>query len=117
MNLNIDFINVGVNALCVDIVSSGLLRFIVLFRYDRQDKFMYVSNRASFGHLLSAEGFETTHLFNEMWQLTENRWDWEQRYLHPNYSQALAKDFQNEMVRRAPSARRYSHYSHSYGVR
>ena len=59
---------------------------------------MYVSNRANFGHLLSTEGFETTHLFNEMWQLTENRWDWEQRYLHPNYSQALAKDFQNEMV-------------------
>ena len=59
---------------------------------------MYVSNRANFGHLLSLDGFETTHLFNEMWQLTENRWDWEQRYLHVNYSQALAKDFKNEMV-------------------
>ena len=59
---------------------------------------MYVSNRANFGHLLSVESFDTTHLFNEMWQLVENRWDWEQRYLHPNYSQALAKDFQNEMV-------------------
>ena len=60
---------------------------------------MYVSNRANFGHLLSVEGFETTHLFNEMWQITENRWDWEQRYLHPNYSQALAKETENEMVR------------------
>lgn len=61
------------------------------------DKFMYVSNRATFGHLVSTDTFETTHLFNEMWQITENRWDWEQRYLHPNYSQALDKDFVNEM--------------------
>ncbi|XP_037075005.1 procollagen-lysine,2-oxoglutarate 5-dioxygenase 1-like [Pollicipes pollicipes] len=61
------------------------------------DKFMYVSNRASFGHLVSTDAFETTHLFNEMWQITENRWDWEHRYLHPNYSHALDKDTQNEM--------------------
>jgi len=61
------------------------------------DKFMYLSNRATFGHLVSGDGYETTNLFPEMWQLTENRWDWEQRYLHENYSQALDKDTQNEM--------------------
>ncbi|XP_043198093.1 procollagen-lysine,2-oxoglutarate 5-dioxygenase 1-like isoform X1 [Amphibalanus amphitrite] len=78
---------------------SGLLDADMAFCENMRnaDKFMYVSNRANFGHLLSVDSFETSHLFNEMWQITENRWDWEQRYLHANYSQALDKDFQNEM--------------------
>ncbi|XP_043236665.1 procollagen-lysine,2-oxoglutarate 5-dioxygenase 1-like isoform X2 [Amphibalanus amphitrite] len=78
---------------------SGLLDADMAFCENMRnaDKFMYVSNRANFGHLVSVDSFETSHLFNEMWQITENRWDWEQRYLHANYSQALDKDFQNEM--------------------
>lgn len=54
--------------------------------------FLYVTNRAEWGHLVSTENFDTSHLFNEMWQLTENRWDWEQRYLHPNYSLSLQEN-------------------------
>ena len=29
---------------------------------------------------------QTTHLNNEIWEIERNRYDWELRYLHPNYS-------------------------------
>lgn len=54
-----------------------------------QDVFMYVSNRVDFGHLINAENFETHHVNNELYQIFENRWDWEQRYIHENYSESL----------------------------
>ncbi|XP_037093698.1 multifunctional procollagen lysine hydroxylase and glycosyltransferase LH3-like [Pollicipes pollicipes] len=52
-------------------------------------KFLLVSNRANFGHLVDPRGFNTSRLHNEMWQVTTNRWDWEHRYLHQNYSRNL----------------------------
>jgi hypothetical protein len=48
--------------------------------------FIFVTNRLNFGHLVNAEDFPTSHLHNELWELERNRYDWEQRYLHPNYS-------------------------------
>lgn len=51
--------------------------------------FMYVTNRVDWGHLVNADNFETSHKNNEMYQLFDNRWDWELRYLHPNWSQSL----------------------------
>ncbi|XP_069940624.1 procollagen-lysine,2-oxoglutarate 5-dioxygenase 1-like isoform X2 [Cherax quadricarinatus] len=59
--------------------------------------FMYVSNRVDFGHLVNADKFETRRLNNELWQLFDNRWDWEQRYLHPNYTHAVSENTTNEM--------------------
>ncbi|XP_021950567.1 procollagen-lysine,2-oxoglutarate 5-dioxygenase 1 [Folsomia candida] len=53
------------------------------------DVFMYVSNRVDWGHLVNSDNFETTHLYNELYQIFDNRWDWELRYLHPNWSKAL----------------------------
>ncbi|XP_065582274.1 procollagen-lysine,2-oxoglutarate 5-dioxygenase 1-like isoform X1 [Artemia franciscana] len=54
-----------------------------------KDVFMYVSNRLNWGHLINNEEFDTSHLHNEMWEIFNNRWDWELRYLHPNYSHSL----------------------------
>lgn len=51
--------------------------------------FMYVSNRVDFGHLVNSESFDTKHLVPELWEVFNNRWDWEQRYLHVNYTHAL----------------------------
>ena len=48
------------------------------------DVFFYVTNRASFGHLVDSDGFSTEHLNNELWEISRNRWDWEQRYIHVN---------------------------------
>ncbi|XP_071545280.1 procollagen-lysine,2-oxoglutarate 5-dioxygenase 1-like isoform X2 [Panulirus ornatus] len=59
--------------------------------------FMYVSNRVDFGHLVSADKFDTSRLYNELWEVFENRWDWEERYVHPNYTSALAENTTLEM--------------------
>ena len=37
------------------------------------DVFFYVSNRASFGHLVDADGFSTEHLNNELWEILSIR--------------------------------------------
>ena len=56
------------------------------------DVFFYVTNRANFGHLVDADNFNTEHLNNELWEISRNRWDWEQRYIHVNYSQGLEEN-------------------------
>ena len=48
---------------------------------------MYVSNRVDFGHLINADNFDTTRTNSEVYQLFDNRWDWEQRYIHDNYTE------------------------------
>jgi hypothetical protein len=54
---------------------------------------MYVSNQMDFGHLINPDNFETNHTNNELYQVFQNRWDWERRYLHPYYSsQSLAQN-------------------------
>jgi len=55
----------------------------------KNDVYMYVTNRLDWGHLITADNFETTHLNNEMYEIQNNRWDWEKRYLHENYTQSL----------------------------
>ncbi|KAG8231868.1 hypothetical protein J437_LFUL011773 [Ladona fulva] len=52
-----------------------------------KDIFMYVSNREDFGHLINADNFDTSHLHNELYQIFDNRWDFERRYIHENYSE------------------------------
>lgn len=52
-------------------------------------EFIFVTNRLNFGHLVNAEDFETSHLHNELWEMERNRYDWELRYLHPNYSASM----------------------------
>ena len=56
------------------------------------DIFFYISNRASFGHLIDAEGFNTEHLNNELWELSRNRWDWEARYIHADYHKSFEEN-------------------------
>ena len=52
--------------------------------------FFYVSNKVKWGHLVSTEKFNTSHTNNELWEIANNRHDWELRYLHHNYSMYLA---------------------------
>ena len=53
---------------------------------------MLASNRVDFGHLVDPVGFDTSRLHSEMWQIFANRWDWERRYIHQNYSKALEEN-------------------------
>ena len=51
--------------------------------------FFYVTNRDEWGHLVTADNFKTDHLNNELWEIETNRYDWEDRYIHPDYSKNL----------------------------
>ncbi|XP_028848961.1 procollagen-lysine,2-oxoglutarate 5-dioxygenase 1 [Denticeps clupeoides] len=51
-----------------------------------QGIFMYVTNLHTFGRVLSTENYQTNHLHNDLWQIFENPVEWEERYIHQNYS-------------------------------
>ncbi|XP_073327136.1 procollagen-lysine,2-oxoglutarate 5-dioxygenase 1 isoform X2 [Pagrus major] len=48
--------------------------------------FMYVNNMHTFGRILSTENYQTVHLHNDLWQIFENPVDWQERYIHENYT-------------------------------
>lgn len=54
-----------------------------------QGIFMYVSNVIDYGHLVNSETYSTDHLHNDLYEIHTNKLDWERRYLHENYTQAL----------------------------
>lgn len=56
--------------------------------------FMYVSNLHEYGHLISPDNYETHHLHNDLYNIFENRLEWEQKYLHENYSRNTDPDTQ-----------------------
>ncbi|KAH3821107.1 procollagen-lysine,2-oxoglutarate 5-dioxygenase 1-like isoform X1 [Dreissena polymorpha] len=57
-----------------------------------QGRFMLVTNRDWYGHLIYYDEFETSHLHNELYEILRNPYDWEKRYIHTNYSQSLEKE-------------------------
>lgn len=54
-----------------------------------QGVFMYVTNQQPFGRILNTENIQTQHLHNDLWQIFSNPVDWEELYIHPNYSHIL----------------------------
>ncbi|XP_036434918.1 procollagen-lysine,2-oxoglutarate 5-dioxygenase 1 isoform X2 [Colossoma macropomum] len=54
-----------------------------------QGVFMFVTNMHTFGRVLNAENYQTNHLHNDLWQIFENPLDWEERYIHENYSKIM----------------------------
>lgn len=55
---------------------------------------MYIDNQYTFGHLIDSETFDITLKNPEVYQLFENRYDWEQRYIHPDYM----KNFNTDII-------------------
>jgi len=70
---------------------NNLLDADMAFCANNRDRgiFMFISNRVDFGHLINADNFETVHLHNDLYQLFDNRWDWEVRYLHPKWAEGI----------------------------
>nr|XP_037840962.1 procollagen-lysine,2-oxoglutarate 5-dioxygenase 1 isoform X2 [Chlorocebus sabaeus] len=56
----------------------------------QQDVFMFLTNRHTLGHLLSLDSYRTTHLHNDLWEVFSNPEDWKEKYIHQNYTKALA---------------------------
>lgn len=57
-----------------------------------QDIFIYVDNRHDYGHLVSADSFDTSHTNNELYQILENKFDFDSRYVHPDYQMYLEEN-------------------------
>ncbi|RZF36466.1 hypothetical protein LSTR_LSTR009562 [Laodelphax striatellus] len=54
-----------------------------------QGVFMYVDNTVEYGHLIDPYSFDVKRKHPDMYELINNRYDWEQRYLHPEYMKNL----------------------------
>uniref|UniRef100_A0A1A7YWC4 Procollagen-lysine,2-oxoglutarate 5-dioxygenase 1 n=1 Tax=Iconisemion striatum TaxID=60296 RepID=A0A1A7YWC4_9TELE len=54
-----------------------------------QGIFMFVTNMDTFGRILSTENYRTEHLHNDLWQVFENQQDWQDRYIHENYTRMM----------------------------
>ncbi|KAL7305929.1 hypothetical protein TKK_0001404 [Trichogramma kaykai] len=60
--------------------------------YRRRNVFMYVSNRLDFGHLVNPDSYNVSLTHPDMYQLFDNKLDWEKRYVHENYSKNFEAD-------------------------
>lgn len=69
--------------------SVGDLDPSMSFAHSMRDKdiFMYVNNRLEFGHLVSADDFDTKLTNPDLYQIFENKLDWQKRYIHENYTE------------------------------
>ena len=61
------------------------------FAENLRDKgiFMYVSNMKYYGNLVNFDDFDTSHLHNDFYQIFQNSYNWEQKYIHENYSSSF----------------------------
>lgn len=50
---------------------------------------MYTMNLENYGHLVNADSYTILLERPEFYQLLANRWDWERRYIHPDYPDLL----------------------------
>ncbi|XP_069025308.1 procollagen-lysine,2-oxoglutarate 5-dioxygenase 1 isoform X2 [Embiotoca jacksoni] len=71
-----------------DLFTSRLLDADMAFCHNFRSKgiFMYVTNLHSFGRILSTDNYQTSHLHNDLWQIFNNPLDWQERYIHENYT-------------------------------
>ncbi|XP_016286343.1 multifunctional procollagen lysine hydroxylase and glycosyltransferase LH3 isoform X2 [Monodelphis domestica] len=51
--------------------------------------FLHLSNQEEFGRLLSTARYKTDHLYPDLWQIFDNPLDWQEQYIHENYTWAL----------------------------
>ncbi|XP_072930383.1 procollagen-lysine,2-oxoglutarate 5-dioxygenase isoform X2 [Epargyreus clarus] len=52
---------------------------------------MHVSNEQELGHLINPESFDTSLTHPDVYQVLDNRAEWERRYLHPQYYDNFAE--------------------------
>ncbi|XP_061829196.2 procollagen-lysine,2-oxoglutarate 5-dioxygenase 1 isoform X2 [Nerophis lumbriciformis] len=58
-------------------------------RVRNKEVFLYVTNMQTFGRILSTENYQSSHLHNDLWQIFENPEDWQERYIHENYTRIM----------------------------
>lgn len=58
------------------------------FAYTNRERYihMYVNNRVDFGHLVDPDRFDISLTHPDLYQIFDNKLDWERRYIHENYT-------------------------------
>lgn len=59
---------------------------------------MHVSNELDFGHLVNPESYDVSRTHPDMYQLFDNKIEWEQRYLHEDYAASFQEGYKPLMV-------------------
>ncbi|XP_037810669.1 LOW QUALITY PROTEIN: procollagen-lysine,2-oxoglutarate 5-dioxygenase [Lucilia sericata] len=54
---------------------------------------MFIINDRIYGHLVQAEGFDTTVARPDFYTLFSNKFDWIKKYIHPNFTQQLEANY------------------------
>ncbi|KAL7399025.1 hypothetical protein ABVT39_018749 [Epinephelus coioides] len=74
-----------------ELFSSHLLDPDMAYCHNIRSKgiFMYVTNMHTFGRILSTENYVMSHLHNDLWQIFENPMDWQERFIHENYTHIM----------------------------
>lgn len=57
-----------------------------------QDIFLYTTNFAHYGHLMNGDNFNTVLAKPDFYMLFDNRPDWEERYIHKEYSKLFGEN-------------------------
>lgn len=80
--------------------SNGDADFDMAFAQSNREKnvFMYVSNRLDFGHLVNADDFNIKLTNPDMYEIFNNQQDWENRYIHENYSALFEDGYKQSQV-------------------
>jgi procollagen-lysine,2-oxoglutarate 5-dioxygenase len=55
--------------------------------------FMLLDNRHEYGHLVNPDEFQTTRMHPDLYELINNKYDWERRYIHPEFAQQLSPNY------------------------
>lgn len=73
---------------------NGVLDSDMAFCQNYRDQwvFLYVTNLEDYGHLVNPETFDTSRTNPDLYELFSNRYDWEQRYIHPEYAENFNPD-------------------------
>ncbi|KAF3859962.1 hypothetical protein F7725_000217 [Dissostichus mawsoni] len=70
-----------------DLFNSDILDPDMAFCHNiRNQSSCFVTNMQTFGRIVSTETYQTSHLHNDLWQIFENPVDWQERYIHENYT-------------------------------
>ncbi|VDO85971.1 unnamed protein product, partial [Soboliphyme baturini] len=56
--------------------------------------FMLVDNQEYYGHLVNPEDYDTSVIHPDLYNIFENKIDWERKYLHENYSDVLKPGYE-----------------------
>lgn len=54
---------------------------------------MYVINDRLYGHIVNADNFDITLARPDFYTLFSNKYDWIEKYIHPNYTKQLEDNF------------------------